>query len=308
MNPIEPEKIEIEVARGGADSLPFYCVSPAKLSILSFATIGLYELYWFYRNWALIRARSGRDISPFWRGVFAIFYCHALATTVDSAAKSVNVPERLRPGLVAAGYAALLVTQRLPDPWWLVCLFSFVPLIPIAVQIRRVHEAMRPGFEGMVGWGGWSLATLAVGGAFTSLLVAVSFGPPTRALRESEIPSRYQATLEEAGVLEPGEQIRFLYAGGLFSLMEDGNLLTGTRVISYWTADGELYVSQAAYPEIRAVAVEYSEDVLDDTVITVSTQGDEEFVLIVAPEDGRDREFVSALEASTGLRSTTPSR
>src|SRR6266571_6685632 len=29
----------------------FFVVSPAKLAIMSVATLGLYQIYWFYRNW-----------------------------------------------------------------------------------------------------------------------------------------------------------------------------------------------------------------------------------------------------------------
>ena len=73
MQPIESsEGSEIAVDRGAGDELPFYCVSATKLAILSFATLGLYELFWFYKNWALIRARTGRDISPFWSAFFSI--------------------------------------------------------------------------------------------------------------------------------------------------------------------------------------------------------------------------------------------
>ena len=52
------EEIEIPVDRGTSAELPFYCVSTMKLSILSFTTFGLYELFWFYKNWVKVRARS----------------------------------------------------------------------------------------------------------------------------------------------------------------------------------------------------------------------------------------------------------
>ena len=55
-------------------------------------------------------------------------------------------------------------------------------------------------------------------------------------------------------------------------------------------------MASAAYTEVLEVEVEYSESVLDDTLVTVVTEEGEEFILIVSPEDGRDREFVSELE------------
>ncbi len=290
------EEIEFAVERGAPGELPFYCVSTLKLSLLSVATFGLYELFWFYKNWVLVRSRSGRDISPFWRAFFSPIYCFPFATAVKSAAESVNVIPRLAPGPIAVGYAVLIFLQRLPDPYWLICLFSFVPLIPIARQIRAVHEAIRPGFESAVGWTGWSYLTLVAGGSLAGLAVIAAFAPPTRALRDSEIPSRYQTALLEAGVLEPDERIQFFYSAGFFSILEDGNLLTQRRVISYETADGELLVASSPYPEIQELDVAYSDSFLEDTIITISTTSGTEFILLVSTEDGRDKEFVSELE------------
>ena len=306
MGPISKSaEIEIAVNRGTGTELPFYCVSTMKLSILSLVTFGLYELFWFYKNWVLVRARSGRDISPFWRAFFSPFFCYSFATAVNSAAESVNVVQRITPRSIAAIYAGLILLQRLPDPYWLICFFSFVPLIPVARQIRTVHEAIRPGFESATGWGGWSYATLAVGGILTGLAVIGTFGPPTRALRQSEIPSSYQVTLVEAGVLQPDERIPFFYSGGIFSILEDGSLLTENRVVSYETVDGELYVASSTYQEIREFDVEYSESFLDDTVLTISPLSGDEFMLIVSPEDGRDKEFVSDLQSRLPARLTS---
>ncbi len=245
----------------------------------------------------LVQSRSGRDISPFWRAFFSPIYCFPFATAVKSAAESVNVIPRLAPGPIAVSYAVLIFLQRLPDPYWLICLFSFLPLIPIAQQIRAVHEAIRPGFESSVGWNGWSYLTLVVGGSLAGLAVIAAFAPPTRALRDSEIPSSYQTALLEAGVLEPDEQIQFFYSAGFFSILEDGNLLTQKRVISYETAGGELLVASSPYSEIRELDVAYSDSFLEDTIITISTSSGDEFILFVSTEDGRDKEFVSVLES-----------
>lgn len=292
-----PEEIEIAVDRAARDELPFHCVSPMKLSVLSIATFGLYELFWFYKNWALVKARTRRDISPLWRAFFSPLYCYSFAVTVNSAAGSVNVVPRLVPSAIGVTYAGLIFLQQLPDPYWLICLFSFVPLIPVARQIGSIHQAIRPGFESAVGWNAWSYLTLAVGGLLAGLAIIGTFGPPTRALRDSEVPSSYQATLVEAGVLEPQERIQFFYSAGFLSILEDGNLLTDKRVISYETLDGELYMASSFYPEIRTFDVAYSDSLLEDTIITISTSSGDEFMLIVSTEDGRDKEFVSDLES-----------
>ena len=57
------------------ESAPFFAVSVPKLILLSTCTSGLYELFWFYKNWRLVREREDSDILPFWRAFFGFFFC-----------------------------------------------------------------------------------------------------------------------------------------------------------------------------------------------------------------------------------------
>lgn len=56
----------------------FYVVSTRKLLILYFATLGLYHLYWNYKNWALYNKATDEGIWPIPRAIFSIFTTHAL--------------------------------------------------------------------------------------------------------------------------------------------------------------------------------------------------------------------------------------
>jgi len=56
----------------------YFPVSVAKLVVMSLVTFGLYEIFWFYKNWQLIKLREHSEIRPFWRAFFAIFYCYTL--------------------------------------------------------------------------------------------------------------------------------------------------------------------------------------------------------------------------------------
>jgi len=62
----------------------FYVVSRKKLAILYLATLGLYGVYWFYKNWSNYKNCSSdkfnvdRSIWPVARGIFSIFFTHAL--------------------------------------------------------------------------------------------------------------------------------------------------------------------------------------------------------------------------------------
>jgi len=61
------------------DQKPIFSpVSKTKLAVMSICTLGMYDLYWFYKNWGLVKDRNNLEIKPFWRAFFAFFYCHLI--------------------------------------------------------------------------------------------------------------------------------------------------------------------------------------------------------------------------------------
>ena len=153
-------------ARGGEP--PFYSVSTTKLALLSLLTFGLYEIVWFYKNWSRVPDAS---LSAFWRAAFSIIFCYSFAERVNEEAEKLE----LAPKVGAAPIALLVMTHRLPDPYWLLSSFSFVPLLFVSGQIRAIHERMRPGCAYSTGWNGASIAAVVVGGVLTLLAVVGTF-------------------------------------------------------------------------------------------------------------------------------------
>jgi len=56
----------------------FYVVSTRKLLVLYFITIGLYHLYWNYKNWSLYNKATNEGVWPVPRAIFSVFTTHAL--------------------------------------------------------------------------------------------------------------------------------------------------------------------------------------------------------------------------------------
>jgi hypothetical protein len=56
----------------------FYVVSARKLLILTFATFGMYLLYWHFKNWSLHRRATGDSVWPVPRAIFSLFFTHSL--------------------------------------------------------------------------------------------------------------------------------------------------------------------------------------------------------------------------------------
>lgn len=76
-----PPEADIEIREYAEGE--YYVVAPGKFLALTILTLGLYLVYWFYRQWRTIRARDERKIWPVPRGLFYIFFTHSLYADIN---------------------------------------------------------------------------------------------------------------------------------------------------------------------------------------------------------------------------------
>ncbi|MFC6633673.1 hypothetical protein [Microbulbifer taiwanensis] len=93
----------------------FYVVSSPKFLILMIATFGLYELYWFYRNWSLYRMRHGVKILPVMRAIFSLIFVYSLFGKVASSIRHSGRDIKWYPGWMAASYILFSIIGLLAD-------------------------------------------------------------------------------------------------------------------------------------------------------------------------------------------------
>jgi hypothetical protein len=158
---------------------PLFQVATHKFIVLSVCSFGLYELYWWYRNWKCLKAASGEDLSPFWRTFFAPFWAYSLFRRIRALAAARGVDAGYHPGVLATAYVVLSLLWRLPDPWWLLSLASIGALIPVqqtAERLNGVHP--RPGPDAVNdNYTALNLATILIGGVLVLLSVVGTFLP-----------------------------------------------------------------------------------------------------------------------------------
>jgi hypothetical protein len=126
----------------------FFATSTLKLVLMSVFTLGLYELYWFYKNWYLIRKRTDEKIMPFWRAFFAPLWAHSCFKHINASFTEGDSTKDL--GIVSCAilYFLLYALWRLPNPYWLVSFLSFLPLIPMNNAAIQVNLKQSPTFDG----------------------------------------------------------------------------------------------------------------------------------------------------------------
>ncbi|MBM7335462.1 hypothetical protein [Alloalcanivorax marinus] len=103
VDPYQAPSAEITPA-SPSSSAPFYLVSPAKFSLLFWSTMGIYDLYWQYKNWALYREARGGGGLPVLRALFSIFFAPSLFHHIAREARAAGVPGTFRPSALAVVY------------------------------------------------------------------------------------------------------------------------------------------------------------------------------------------------------------
>lgn len=111
-----------------------------RFVILCILTFSLYELYWFYRNWQYLKEKKKINIHPFWRTLFAVIFSYSFFKNVFEISKKMGLKGFHHPTILAISYFLIEILYRLPDPYWLISLLSFLPLIPAVNALNYIGE------------------------------------------------------------------------------------------------------------------------------------------------------------------------
>ena len=176
-NPYAPPKSEVadvDLLHPSSGTHVYLSVSVAKLLLLSFGTLGLYQYYWFYKNWQLHKLRTGESVSPFWRTFFGIIFCYPLFRRIGEYA-STSGTSGLNAGAFAAGWIIPSLLWKLPDPYWLVIFLAVFALVPVQRTVNEINAKTAPecavnakikGWNWLAVFPGLLLLALSILGAF----------------------------------------------------------------------------------------------------------------------------------------------
>ena len=124
----------------------FYVVSPRKLLVLYFSTVGVYATYWFYRQWRTYQLRFGADIWPIPRAFFMVLFVHSLFRLVEERFRERGVPLVWNHSRTATWLVALLIASQVLDRvvgkgigFPVTDVLSYAMLVPIGWTIRHAQ-------------------------------------------------------------------------------------------------------------------------------------------------------------------------
>ncbi|MDE1165016.1 MAG: hypothetical protein PW845_06390 [Pseudomonas sp.] len=113
-NVYAPPQADLRTPLGGTRP-QFYVVSAGKFFALFVLSLGLYQVYWSYRNWRLYKASTGAPVWPLMRGLFPIFFVHALYRHADDSLKARGLDYPGRPMFWATAFVAVSLFSSLLD-------------------------------------------------------------------------------------------------------------------------------------------------------------------------------------------------
>lgn len=107
----------------------YFSASSLKLAVMCVCTLGLYEVFWFYKNWVLIKERSGTSIMPVWRSVFSPIWAYSCFKRIGLTAIEKQMNLSVPAGLLAVAYFVLNAFAVLKNAYSLIALFTCIPLL-----------------------------------------------------------------------------------------------------------------------------------------------------------------------------------
>lgn len=90
----------------------YFVTSPKRLLLLSIFTAGVYQVYWFYKNWSAVKDATGADIQPFWRAIFSVFWAHALFKQIAESAGKGEAKNKYSPNMLATVYVVAAIASN----------------------------------------------------------------------------------------------------------------------------------------------------------------------------------------------------
>ena len=136
-------------ARAGGEPRPSNAQPSAHFVLLSLLTLGLYELYWFWRNWRDLRDTFGVEVSPGWRTagllvpVLNVYLVYDHVRLVHEQAEAHGVAPSFRPAAAAASFFLIALAGNL-TLLWVVSLLNVLPLVPVQETLNRLWAEVQP--------------------------------------------------------------------------------------------------------------------------------------------------------------------
>jgi len=117
----------------------FYYVSPLKLVLMSISTLGIYQLFWFYKNWTYVDEHTNKLTSPTISAIFGGISFYGLMNEMNKAGAETGSSKKLPSLLIAPLYFLLLLSSSLHGFLGCLGLLASLCLLPAQIYINSLN-------------------------------------------------------------------------------------------------------------------------------------------------------------------------
>lgn len=97
-------------------------ISTSQFLLLSFGTIGIYPIWWFYKEWRFFKEKDNLDIHPAMRAIFSIIFIYSLFSRILDYARDYGYSRNYSPGLNFTVMILFNLCSGLREPFSLISL------------------------------------------------------------------------------------------------------------------------------------------------------------------------------------------
>lgn len=110
---------EIIPPESGTSAVALYVIAPWKFNLLFWATLGIYDVYWNFRNWQNQKEIRQKKVQPVARALFSVFFFGSLVKTIndENEGKAKPLPVTPMATLYILSYLISTVSDRPPPTW-----------------------------------------------------------------------------------------------------------------------------------------------------------------------------------------------
>lgn len=149
----------------------FFAVTATKLVVMSVFSFGLYQIYWFYKNWQLIAKHEGRNYALMLRALLSVFFCYRLFQRVRQAGLAAGAPD-FAAGALATLYIVTSVFWLLPDAWLIIAEAGVLCLLPVQRAANQVNALEAPAHDRNGRFTAGNLVVIVLGAALQAATMA----------------------------------------------------------------------------------------------------------------------------------------
>lgn len=176
LNPYAAPKSQVDDLSAPAQARPaFFPVGCLKLATMTLVTFGIYEMYWFYQNWKSVQRLTGEKLNAPVRAFFYPVTSYSMFRRIQEQGRRLQVDVGIRAGALAISVFGLTVLWRLPDPYWLVSLLTFLPLLSVQSEVNKINRRVAPDADRNERLRAWNVVAVVVGGLIWALAIVGAF-------------------------------------------------------------------------------------------------------------------------------------